>query len=73
MADTLSRGPLSTHTANEVAKDMENFVQTVISGIPATEDYLESHQLAQSQDTVCSKLMEFCRLVSLTSDSCQVT
>ena len=62
MADTLSRAPLSTHTAGEVAKDTENFVQTVISAIPATEDYLESYRLAQLQDTVCSKLMEFCRL-----------
>ena len=60
IADTLSRAPLSTSNADEMTKDTELFVQDMISGIPASKDYLEEYRKAQSQDTVCSPLMEFC-------------
>ena len=33
----------------------------VITGIPASKNYLEDYRKTQSQDTVCSQLMEFCR------------
>ena len=59
--DTLSRAPLNTPDANGVEKDTETFMQAVIAGIPASKDYLEDYRKAQSQDTVCSQLMEFCR------------
>ena len=36
-------------------------MQAAISGIPASKDYLEEYRKAQSQDIVCSQLMEFCR------------
>ena len=42
-------------------KDTETFVQAAVAGIPASKDYLEDYRKAQSQDTVCSQLMEFCR------------
>ena len=61
MADTLSRAPLNILTTDETAKETENFVQAEISSIPASKDYLESYRKAQSEDTVCSKLMKFCR------------
>ena len=61
IADTLSRAPLSTSNADEMTKDTEMFVQAAISGIPASKDYLEEYRKAQSQDIVCSPLMEFCR------------
>ena len=61
MADTLSRAPLSLSNVEEMAKDTEEFVQAIISSIPATKDYLEQYRNAQSQDTICSKLIEFCR------------
>ena len=59
IADTLSRAPLSTSNADEMTKDTDVFVQDVISGIPASKD-LEDYRKAQSQDTVCSPLIEFC-------------
>ena len=55
--DTLS---MNTPDANGVEKDTEMFVQAVII-VPASTDYLENYRKAQSQDTVCSQLMEFCR------------
>ena len=61
MADTLSRAPLNILTTDETAKETESFVQAEISSIPASKDYLESYRKAQSEDAVCSKLMEFCR------------
>ena len=61
MADTLSRAPLNIPTTNEITEDTEKFVQAIISGIPASKDYLESYRKAQSEDIVCSKLIEFCR------------
>ena len=59
--DILSRAPLNTPDANGVEKDTETFMQAVIAGIPASKDYLEDYRKAQSHDTVCSQLMEFCR------------
>ena len=61
IADTLSRAPLSTHSADGVETDIEMFVQAVISGIPASKEYLDDYRKAQSQDRICSQLMEFCK------------
>ena len=36
IADTLSRAPLSTHSADGVETDTEMFMQAVISGIPGS-------------------------------------
>ena len=59
IADTLSRAPLSTHSADGVETDTEMFVQAVISGIPANKQYLDDCRKAQSQDRICSQLLEF--------------
>jgi len=59
MADTLSRAPLST-TTDEITSNAERFMQSVISAIPASKDYLDSYRTAQLQDPTCSKLIEFC-------------
>ena len=73
MADTLSRAPLNILTTDETAKETENFVQAEISSIPASKDYLESYRKAQSEDAVCSKLMEFCRSGWPKTNICKVT
>jgi len=59
MADTLSRAPLST-TTDEITSDAERFMQSVISALPASKDYLDSYCTAQLQDPTCSKLIELC-------------
>ena len=61
IADTLSRAPLSTHSADGVEIDTEMFVQAVISGIPANKEYLDDYRKAQSQDRIYSQLLEFCK------------
>ena len=60
MADTLSRAPLPSSATDEITSDTESFVHSVISAIPASTDYLDSYRTAQKQDSICSKLMEFC-------------
>ena len=45
----------------EVEKDTETFVQAVISSIPASKNYMDEYRKAQSQDTICSQLMKFCK------------
>lgn len=55
--DTLSRTLLSASDANGVNKDTELFVQAVISGIPASKDYLEVYRkLNHKKQFVCSYL-----------------
>ena len=59
MADTLSRAPLDV-SATEMTSDTERFIQSVIVALPATKDNLDSYCIAQREDPICSKLMEFC-------------
>ena len=59
-ADTLSRAPLPSSATDKTTSEIENFVQSVITTIPASRDYLDSYQTAQKQDPICSKLREFC-------------
>ena len=59
MADTLSRAPLDV-SATEMTSDTERFVQSVIAALLATKDNLDSYRIAQREDPICSKLMEFC-------------
>ena len=61
-ADTLSRAPL--HEAEEATScsstEMEQFVQVITAGLPASTDRLEAFSKAQANDSICSKLIEFC-------------
>ena len=59
MADTLSRAPINTLT-QEPTSDTELFMQSVISTLPATKDYLDTYRKAQQNDHICSQLMQFC-------------
>ena len=46
MSDTLSRAPLNTLTADETAKEIEDFVQAEIFSVSASKGYLESYRRA---------------------------
>ena len=62
-ADTLSRAPLKdTSEANgHTSSDkIERFVQAVIAALPADKDRLDSYCKAQAEDSICSKLIEYC-------------
>ena len=59
MADTLSRAPINA-LAQEVTSDTELFMQSVISTLPATKDYLDTYRRAQLKDHACSQLIQFC-------------
>ena len=38
----------------------ELFMQSVISTLPATKDYLDAYHTVQLKDNTCSQLMQFC-------------
>ena len=63
MADTLSRAPIheSIETLNGNSIEVEQFIQTIITGLPADADRLEVFSKAQGNDSICSKLIEFCK------------
>ena len=62
IADTLSRAPL--HEAVEATScsstETEQFIQVITAGLPASADHLEAFFKAQVNDSICSKLIEFC-------------
>ena len=60
MADALSRAPI--RSTEEITSDTEIFIQSIISAIPASKNYLDSYRAAQKQNPVCSKLIEFCNI-----------
>ena len=59
--DTLSRAPMpeSTETPHCHSTEVEQFVQAIITGLPASTDRLEVFSKAQANDSICSKLIEF--------------
>ena len=59
MADTLSRALINEMT-QDLTSDTEMFMQSVISALPATKDYLDTYCITQMKDHTCSKLIQFC-------------
>ncbi len=62
-ADTLSRAPLKTaraHTDTSLLEDTNIYVDSVISNIPVSGDYLSSLREHLKADSTCSALMEYC-------------
>ncbi len=62
-ADTLSRAPLRTaraHTDTSLLEDTNIYVDSVISKIPVSGDYLSSLREHLKADSTCSALMEYC-------------
>ncbi len=62
-ADTLSRAPLRTaraHTDTSLLEDTNIYVDSVISNIPVSGDYLSCLREHLKVDSTCSALMEYC-------------
>ncbi|XP_023806890.1 uncharacterized protein K02A2.6-like isoform X1 [Oryzias latipes] len=63
-ADTLSRAPLrasGAHTGASLLEDTNIYVDSVISNLPVSGDYLSNLRDHLKADSACAALMEFCR------------
>ena len=61
-ADALSRAPVDTEDeTTEFPAEVEAFVDSVIQSLPATSQRLEIYQRAQAEDSICSKVIEYCQ------------
>ena len=62
-ADTLSRAPFKEPTdasSSSSSQEIEQFVQAITATFPASPDHLDSYHTAQTDDSICSKLIEYC-------------
>ena len=57
-ADTLSRSPVANSVAFE--KEIESFVEAVVTTLPASNKCLQVYHDAQTNDPVCSTLKKYC-------------
>ena len=62
-ADTLSRDPDTSESseADSSSKDVDRFVEAIVSAIPASEEQVSHYQTAQEQDSICAKVLLYCR------------
>jgi len=62
-ADTLSRAPINEllSDASYTPEDIEKFVQEIIATLPASSDRLNTYCKAQAEDSICSKLIQYCK------------
>ena len=61
-ADALSRAPSSVAgiISQKFQKELESFVDTITSVLPASSDPLEEYRTAQKADTTCSLIRHYC-------------
>ena len=62
-ADTLSRAPvknISDDSSSYSSHEIEQFVQAITAAFPASPDRLDSYRKVQAEDSICSKLIEYC-------------
>ena len=62
-ADTLSRAPLKEipdANSSTSSQEIEQFVQAITAAFPASPDRLDSYSKAQAEDSICSRLIEYC-------------
>jgi len=62
-ADALSRAPLKEITdasSSSFSQEIEQFVQAITAAFPTSPDCLDSYCKAQAEDSICSKLIEYC-------------
>ena len=61
-ADTLSRAPVSLTEELTLQNKVETFVNLVVNNsLPASKHRLDEYREAQSKDSVCQQLSEYCR------------
>ena len=59
-ADTLSRAPAKEMYSLQLQDEVELFIESVEDNLPASTKQLEAYKRAQSADSVCSRLKEYC-------------
>ena len=62
-ADALSRAPTSKagEEPQQLQEEIEAFVESVTSALPASKQRLEIYRKGQAQDAVCKKVQEYCQ------------
>ena len=64
-ADTLSRDPMRGKDIDpqtlEKQSEVESFIATITSHLPASQHRLQVYQEAQAADLVCSRIITFCK------------
>lgn len=58
-ADTLSRAPLTTTESGDLEQEVQAYIQSITSAIPATAPALDSIKAQQAADPVCQQLHRF--------------
>ena len=48
-------------TLISLQKEVESFMETIVSSLPATADHLNAYWQAQAEDPECSKLSTYCK------------
>ena len=62
-ADMLSRAPIQEFSEKDISltpEETKKFVQVVVASLPANQDRLDDYSKAETEDRVCSKLIEYC-------------
>ena len=61
-ADTLSRAPLTTSDhGSDLPEEVDVFVNSVISSLPASPQCIERYRKSQEEDPVCVKVKQYCQ------------
>ena len=63
-ADTLSRAPLREESDPQTLQkqyEVESFINTITSNLPASQQRLQVYQKAQAADPICSRVTTYCR------------
>ena len=58
-ADALSRAPVESPDIN-FSEEVQSFVNSVVTGIPATSKCLERIRQCQAADKVCQEIIRYC-------------
>ena len=63
MANTLSQAPARrpTEADQDLMKEMDFYVSTVVHNLPISEQRLEKLRLQQEEDEVCKEVASYCR------------
>ena len=62
IADALSRAPTSVAgvVSQKFQTELEEFIDTITSLLPASKDRLEEYHSAQKEDSTCSMIRHYC-------------
>ena len=60
-ADTLSRAPVATSAKGDLQDEINLYVDSIISGLPASDKRLQEIRERQEEDDVCRQIMVYCQ------------